>query len=160
MFRLSIGDVHADSFDYQVLTTQCLGNLEKCHTKKVALFIWRSLCKTAANHSGPWLHRTYLVIGKSDEGKSTERFWDEHISNFSILHEKLPQIVGSHVLSAPTHKHFPAPHWLIGTGLLVKHIIRWTKGLPKKGLGRPICFLRWMNDVFKTKLTRREEGKT
>lgn len=57
----------------------------------------------------------YLVISKSDKGKSTERFGDENIGDFSILHKELPQIVSGHVFCATTNKHLSAPQRLIRT---------------------------------------------
>lgn len=60
---------------------------------------------------------SHLVISKCDKSKCPERFGDEDISDFAILHEVLPQVIRRHVLCTSTNKDFTAPHWLIGTRL-------------------------------------------
>lgn len=64
------------------------------------------------------VNKTYLVIGKSNKCKSSERLGNEDIRDLAILHEELAQIIRSNVLSATANKHLPAPHWLIRTLLL------------------------------------------
>lgn len=64
------------------------------------------------------INMTYLIISKGNKSKSSERLGDKDIRDLAILHEKLPQIISSQVLSATANKHLPAPHWLIRTLLL------------------------------------------
>lgn len=64
-----------------------------------------------------WCGKSYLIISKCDKCKGSERFGDEDISDFTILHEVLPQVISRHVLCAAADKDFTASHGLIRTNL-------------------------------------------
>lgn len=69
---------------------------------------------------------TNLIISKGDEGKGSERFGNEHICDFTVLHKKLSKLIGCHVLGATAHKNFPASHRLIRASLfqeILDHLI-------------------------------------
>lgn len=69
---------------------------------------------------------TNLIICKGNEGKSSERFGDEYVCDFAVLHKELSELIGAHVLSAAAHKHFPASHRLVWPRLfqeILDHLI-------------------------------------
>lgn len=59
----------------------------------------------------------YLIISKRDKSECTERFGNEDVGDFTILHKVLPQLIGRHVFCAAANKYFAAAHGLIGTNL-------------------------------------------
>ena len=73
---------------------------------------------------------SHLIICKCDKCKRSERFGDKDISDFTILHEVLPQFISCHVLCTAANKDFTTSHGLIRTCL------RGQKGI-------------WLNEVIK-----------